>query len=48
MNAPEAKLVLCFEVLIHQETLRAYLTFIEYLAGKNREDFARFGLRGRN
>jgi hypothetical protein len=34
IGAPAAELVLCFEVLIHQETLSAYLALIKYLAEK--------------
>ena len=34
MNAPAAELVLCFEVLIHQETLGQYLDLIKYLTEK--------------
>jgi Methyltransferase domain len=34
MNAPAAELVLCFEVLIHQEALGKYLDLIKYLAEK--------------
>jgi hypothetical protein len=34
IGAPAAELVLCFEVLIHQETLGAYLALIKYLAEK--------------
>jgi hypothetical protein len=33
-NAPGAELVLCFEVLIHQDTLGQYLDLIKYLAEK--------------
>ena len=33
-GAPAAELVLCFEVLIHQETFAAYLGLIKYLAEK--------------
>jgi hypothetical protein len=32
VNAPTAELVLCFEVLIHQETLGQYLDLIKFLA----------------
>jgi SAM-dependent methyltransferase len=34
ISAPAAELVLCFEVLIHQETLGAYLALVECLAEK--------------
>jgi hypothetical protein len=34
IGAPTAELVLSFEVLIHQETLAAYLALIKYLAEK--------------
>jgi SAM-dependent methyltransferase len=34
ISAPAAELVLCFEVLIHQETLGAYLALIKYVAEK--------------
>ncbi len=35
-HAPAVELVLCFEVLIHQETPSAYLGLIDYLAEKTR------------
>jgi SAM-dependent methyltransferase len=35
-DAAVAELVLCFEVLIHQESLAAYLRLIDYLAEKTR------------
>jgi hypothetical protein len=34
VNAPNAELVLCFEVLIHQEILDQYLDLIKYLTDK--------------
>lgn len=34
-EAPVSELVICFEVLIHQETLEAYRALVEYLAEKS-------------